>query len=203
MGAYGLFTYILPVVSFALPCLSHCCDMCNIMLYSTALYGHQTVLIDVTHCHGALYYAPLYNVTKRYIIHQSKAQCSCALLVNTRVYSCSFVLFTHMHHHHYSDVMLGAMASPITSLTIDYSTVYSGADQRKYQSSASLAFVRGIHWWPVDSPHKGPATRKMFLFDDVIIWSFALFAQTLRNFVLFTNIQRHIALCYSTIYNTI
>ena len=36
-------------------------------------------------------------------------------------------------------------------------------------SSASLAFVRGIHRWPVDSPHKGPVTRKMLPFDDVII----------------------------------
>ena len=64
------------------------------------------------------------------------------------------------------------MASQITSLTIVYSTVHSGADPRKHQSSASLAFVRGIHRWPVNSPHKGPATRRMFPFDDVIIlWS--------------------------------
>ena len=55
-----------------------------------------------------------------------------------------------------------AMASQITSLTIVYSTVYSGVDQRKNQSSASLAFVRGIHRWPVNSPHKWPVTRKMF-----------------------------------------
>ena len=41
--------------------------------------------------------------------------------------------------------------------------------QRKHQSSASLAFVRGIHRWPLKSPHKGPVTRKMFLFDDVIM----------------------------------
>ena len=40
---------------------------------------------------------------------------------------------------------------------------------RKHQSSASLVFVRGIHRWPVNSPHKGPVTRKMFPFDDVII----------------------------------
>ena len=46
---------------------------------------------------------------------------------------------------------------------------FSGADQRKHQSSASLAFVRGIHRWPVNSPHKGPVTRKMFPFDDVIM----------------------------------
>ena len=40
---------------------------------------------------------------------------------------------------------MGAMASQITSLTIVYSTVYSDADQRQHQSSASLAFERGIH----------------------------------------------------------
>ena len=45
--------------------------------------------------------------------------------------------------YHYSDVIMGAMASQITSLTIVYSTVYSGADLRKHQSSASMAFVRG------------------------------------------------------------
>ena len=46
---------------------------------------------------------------------------------------------------HYGDVIMGAMASQITSLTIIYSTVYPDADQRNHQSSASLAFVRGIH----------------------------------------------------------
>ena len=51
---------------------------------------------------------------------------------------------------HYCDVIMGAMASQITSLTIVYSTVYSGTDQRKHQS------------WPVNSPHKWPVTRKCF-----------------------------------------
>ena len=46
---------------------------------------------------------------------------------------------------HYNDVTMSVMVSQITSLTIVYSTVYSGADQRKHKSSASLAFVRGIH----------------------------------------------------------
>ena len=64
---------------------------------------------------------------------------------------------------------MGAIASQITSLTIVHSTVNSGTDQRKHQSSTSLAFVRGIHRWPVNSPHKGPVTRKMFPFDDVIM----------------------------------
>ena len=59
-------------------------------------------------------------------------------------------------------VIMSVMASQITSLTIVYSTVYSGADQRKHQSSASLAIVRGIHRSPVNSPCKGPVTRKCF-----------------------------------------
>ena len=70
---------------------------------------------------------------------------------------------------HYTDVIMRPMASQITSLTIVYSTVYSDADQRKHQSPASLAFVRGIHRGPLNSPHKWPVTRKMFPFDDVIM----------------------------------
>ena len=57
---------------------------------------------------------------------------------------------------------MGAMASQINSLTIVYPAVYSGADQRKQQSYASLAFVWGIHRWPVNSTHKGPVTRECF-----------------------------------------
>ena len=72
---------------------------------------------------------------------------------------------------HYGDVIMSAIASQITSLTIVYSTVYSGADQRKHESSASLAFVPRIHRGPVNSPHKWPVTRKMFSFHDVIMIS--------------------------------
>ena len=64
---------------------------------------------------------------------------------------------------------MGAMTSPINSVSIAYSTVCSGPDHRKHQSSASLAFVRGIHRRPVNSPHKWPVTRKMFPLDDVIM----------------------------------
>ena len=70
---------------------------------------------------------------------------------------------------HDNDVIMSVMASQITSLMIDYSTVYTGADQRKHQSSASLAFVRGIHRWPVNSPHTWPVTRKMFPFVGVVM----------------------------------
>ena len=66
---------------------------------------------------------------------------------------------------------MSTTASQTTSLTIVYWTVYSGVDKRKHQSSASLAFVRGIHRWPVNSPHKGPVTQKVLPFDDVIIYS--------------------------------
>ena len=59
------------------------------------------------------------------------------------------------HLIHYSDVIMSPIMSQITSLTIVYSTVYSSAYQMKHQSSASLAFVRGIHRWLVNSPTKG------------------------------------------------
>ena len=70
---------------------------------------------------------------------------------------------------HYTDIIMSAMASQITSVSTVYSTVGSGADQRKYQSSASLALVWVIHRSPVISPHKGPVTGKMLPFDDVIM----------------------------------
>ena len=67
--------------------------------------------------------------------------------------------------YHYSDGIIGAMTSQITGITIVCSTVSSGAGQRKQQSSTSLAFVRGIHQRPEDSPSKEPITRK-----NVSIW---------------------------------
>ena len=77
---------------------------------------------------------------------------------------------TYVNIVHYSDVIMSAMASQITGVLIVCSTVSLGADQRKHQSSASLAFVWGIHrcgestvgrWFPW-SPYKGPVTRKCF-----------------------------------------
>ena len=86
---------------------------------------------------------------------------------------------------HYNDVIMGAIASQITTLTIVYSTLYSNADQRKHQSSASLAFVRGIHRGPVNSPRKWPITRKMFPFDDVIMYTTELLTPHSGVWVLF------------------
>ena len=80
-----------------------------------------------------------------------------------------------------NDVILSAMASHITQPHDFYSTVYSSANQRKHQSSASLAFVRGIHRWPVNSPHKGPVTRNMFPFDDVIMVGVVMVDSNLNN----------------------
>ena len=71
----------------------------------------------------------------------------------------------------YTDVIMGPIASQINSLTIVYSTVYSGADRRKHESSASLTFGWGIHRRPVNCPHKWLVTQKMFPFNDVIMTS--------------------------------
>ena len=71
---------------------------------------------------------------------------------------------------------MGTIASQITSLTIVYSTVYSSTIQRKHQSSASLAFVRGFHRWPVISPHRWPVPRKMYPFDGVIMNTFGIYS---------------------------
>ena len=105
-----------------------------------------------------------------YIVNESRVilyrQCIYVLFAISPLYL-QCVIYTF--DIHYNDVIMGSMASQITSLTIVYSAVYSGADQRKHHSSASLAFVRGIHRGPVTSPHKWPVTRKMFPFDDVII----------------------------------
>ena len=70
---------------------------------------------------------------------------------------------------HYSDVIMSTIPSQIASVPLVCSTVGSGAGQRIHQSSASLAFVRGIHRWPVNSSHKRPVTQKIFPFDDIIM----------------------------------
>ena len=77
--------------------------------------------------------------------------------------------FPPITNEHYCDVIMGAVASQKASLTIVYSTVYPDAVPRKHQTSASLAFVRGIHRGPVNSQHKCPVTWIMFPFDDVIM----------------------------------
>ena len=100
--------------------------------------------------------------------------CQTCVLSQKRAYLSLSIYYIYIYVYHHSDVVMGATASQITSLTTVYSTVYSGADQRKYQSSASLAFVRGIHRWLVNSPHKWPVTRIMFPFEDVSMMVYLL-----------------------------
>ena len=113
------------------------------------------------------------NLTNQPISHYCRAQrCFCTTSRHSLI--------------HYFDVITSAVASQITSLTIVYPTLYQDADQSKYQSSASLAFVWGIHRGPVNSPHKWPVTRKMLPFDDVIMlqqkqsWMLNLSTETTR-----------------------
>ena len=91
------------------------------------------------------------------------------MLLNWHYYSKIVPLSLKYSLMPHNDVIMVAIASQITSLTIVYSAVYSGSDERNHQSSASLAFVWGIHRGPVNSLHKWPVTWKMFPFDDVIM----------------------------------
>ena len=114
------------------------------------------------------------NVRNRHPICLSRLNCTPVNLTPRNIWPWIWILHAKLcvvWHIHYGDVIMDAIASQITSLTIVYSIVYSDADQRKHQSSASLAFVRRIHRGPVNSPHKWPVTRKMFPFDDVIMIS--------------------------------
>ena len=108
------------------------------------------------HAHGFLYFVLLwlyYQLLQFFVI-------------NSSIFFGIPWLARNVHH---CDVIMDVMTCQITSLTIVYSTVHSGADHGKHQSSASLAFARRIHRWPVNSPHKWPLTRKMCPFDDIIM----------------------------------
>ena len=113
--------------------------------------------------------------TKFRIWHGICSVVTCAKICSDiQGWSCSKTIFLRSELRwktlvHYNGVIMGTISSQITSLTIVYSIVYSYADERKHQSSVSLAFVWGIRRGPVNSPHKWPVTQKMFPFDDVIM----------------------------------
>ena len=144
---------------------------------TTKHHTDQTVYIFLGHIYVPHFRAPdpqVHNVQSlgthlrnllQYILH-----------IRVIIHKFPSVLYLQMD---YSNTIMGAMASQITRLTIVYSAVYSDVDQRKHQSSASLPFVRGIHRWPVNSPHKWPVTRKMFPFDDVIRVSVARYTHVI------------------------
>ena len=85
-------------------------------------------------------------------------------------------------------------------VSIVCSAICSGADQRKHQSSASLAF-RWIHRWLVNSPLKGPVSQKMFPFDDIIMMTvhalFCLLHDTMSPYIAIKiKIFTHQPMCY-------
>ena len=90
------------------------------------------------------------------------------VLISSHNTSISNLAVIMVHDSHYSDFIIRTMASQITGVLIVYKTFCSGTDQRKHQSSTSLAFIRRIHRWPMNSPHNGPVTRKMSPCDGVI-----------------------------------
>ena len=124
-----------------------------------SIYG-RTNIISCTHF-------VLYNTSTKTGIWRC---CLCTLSAINLRYGWAMTSWRHhCRYPHYCDVTMGSIASLTTSLTSVYSTVQSGADQRKHQSSASLAFVWGSHRRPVNSQHKWPVTRKMLSFADVIM----------------------------------
>ena len=96
-----------------------------------------------------------------YWIYPLLTWASCLSMAEQDVNIFVFLLWWWLPWTHYSDVIVGAMASQISS-------------------SPSLAFMRGIHRWPVNSPHKGPVTRKLFQFDDVIMMMIMMMMITTR-----------------------
>ena len=81
-------------------------------------------------------------------------------------------IFCEMHNiidFHYNDVIMSTMASQITSLTVVYSTVLFRHRSKKTSKLCVTGLCEGNSPWPVNSPHKGPVTRKMFPFHDVIM----------------------------------
>ena len=127
------------------------CNLCDEITYPFPNFNGFTVEVWEWICdfvpHNLTYEDDL-SMLRLKLIHVSKSGPRCLPMLLS---VCSY----------YGDVIMSAMVSQITVVSFVCSTVCSGADQRKHQSSAWLAFVRGIHRWPVDSPNKWPVTWKM------------------------------------------
>ena len=162
------------------PCLSFWYTTFDLLFRASQNHERQTSLVhffdiaDGVHKHS---HSMSYTINPENDMHDSRFVVFCcgSLMVDLlilRAYFTGTVLAERLSKcqwTHYDDVIMSAIASRIASLTTVYLIVYSRVDQRRHQSSASLAFVRGIHRRPVNSPHKGPVTRKMVPFDDVIM----------------------------------
>ena len=103
--------------------------------------------------------------------HVDVASLHSSLFLHSRLECCKKQMLDEIAQPHYNDVIMSMLESQTTCVSIVYSVVVSGDDQRKHQSSTSLASVCGIHQWPLNSLHKGTITWKMFAFDDVIMLS--------------------------------
>ena len=120
------------------------------------LSKHFQIFASILFCSLLLYlggYSKL--ITGDNTIHMHTTTISVAIKIRTSLLKISM---------HYSGVIMSTMASQITSFTFFYSAVYVGVNQRKLQSATSLAVVRGIHRWPMNSSQKGLVTRNMFPF---------------------------------------
>ena len=134
------------------------------MLYTTSKWTHSQHLSRKTVEHCNTFERTFWHHLCLKLIWSSDVSNGSSCIARCVLTVC---LFNGIHSN---DVIMGAITSQITSLTIVYSTVHPDTDQRKHQSSTSLAFVREIHRGPVNSPHKWPVTRKMFSFHDVIMF---------------------------------
>ena len=112
---------------------------------------------------------PLSTMLNGYSLHLKSVWHTSSNLVCSGNRLMGHYLIGHIQPIHYSDVIISATASEVTTVSIVCSTVCSETDQRIQQSSAPLAFMKGIHRWQVYSPHKRPVARKSLSFHDVIM----------------------------------
>ena len=128
--------------------IPHSCCLLAVQIWNALrVWLIQTMAIVIDTC-----WRYKVNVKLRTVYHQKL----------TRSFRRRFGKGMGTYHKYYSDFIMGAILSPVTGVSIVCSTVCWYL--RKHQSSASLAFVRGIRLWLVDSPHKRPATRQCFPF---------------------------------------
>ena len=142
-------------------------NCCSISLYHLYTYTHTNIYIYIFIINETSYLywinlvvQTLYfimivipalqvNLIKRgYQLHYNWC-CHSDISVHFLLLAFSCVPRTPIHILHYSDVIMSTMVSQITGVSMVCSTVYSGADERKHQSSTSLAFVRRIHRFPL------------------------------------------------------
>ena len=102
------------------------------------------------------------------------------------------------NQYHYNNVIMNAIVCQITASRFFTQALIQAHIKEKNQSFASLALVRGIHRWPVNSPHKGPVTRKMFPFDDLIM----ILWKSTDKFRMYTNtFSTTYTVCYKQIWH--